>query len=314
MGDRWWDAVLQGEYTEDDAEWDGAKGDGEFGADTRKELGTCVVHGKIVTFCVKLGSRVFQFLENSVAKRGTVVCNDNALYNGCSMTTPSYVQRMRVQFGKRGAARWIGHLDLARTWERSLNRAGVPMAYTQGFNRRPRMQFANALPLGYTSDCELIDLWLRELSEPEQIEAMLNERMAPGIDVHWVKIVPIPQPKLPSLTREAIFRAELVHVPVDKNELKQKIEQFLAADEVIAHKKGGKNKGKPYNMRPLVLDLALDDAADMPTIVMRFVTKEGGQMGRPDQMLKALGYDSLDVRIHRTAIILEESINETEST
>ena len=76
------------------------------------------------------------------------------------------VQRMRMTFTKEGTARYISHLDLARAVERALNRAGLPIAYTQGFNRRPRLSLAAALPLGYTSQAEIADVVLA-LLEPK---------------------------------------------------------------------------------------------------------------------------------------------------
>ena len=51
---------------------------------------------------------------------------------------PRPAQRLRLTFSKDGPARFISHLDLARALERALNRAALPVAYTQGFNRRPR--------------------------------------------------------------------------------------------------------------------------------------------------------------------------------
>jgi radical SAM-linked protein len=72
------------------------------------------------------------------------------------------MQRVRITFTKEGATRYISHLDLARAVERALNRAGLPVAYSQGFNRRPRLSLAAALPLGYTSEAEMADVWLTE--------------------------------------------------------------------------------------------------------------------------------------------------------
>ena len=90
----------------------------------------------------------------------------------------NYVQRLRMTFSKGGAARYTSHLDLARALERALNRAQIPVAYTQGFNRRPRMQMATALPLGYTSEYELADILLLEAMEPEAARVQLMARMA----------------------------------------------------------------------------------------------------------------------------------------
>ncbi len=226
------------------------------------------------------------------------------------MTAPNYVQRLRVTFRKEGAARWIGHLDVARTWERALNRAAIPMAYTQGFNRRPRMQFAIALPLGYTSSCEYVDLWLGEVMQPQQVQTQLMARMAPGIVVSAVRDVPIKQPKLPMLTAEAVFRAELAHTVVDPAELATRVATFNAADELIRSRRGKKKRMKTYDLRPLVLALAVDETAATPTLIMRLVAKEGGMMGRPDELLTALGYDPLDARIHRQQLILDEPLDE----
>ena len=59
------------------------------------------------------------------------------------------VQRLRITFSKLGIARYIGHLDLHRSWERALRRGGVELAYTGGFHPQPRIQLASALPLGH---------------------------------------------------------------------------------------------------------------------------------------------------------------------
>jgi radical SAM-linked protein len=103
---------------------------------------------------------------------------------------PTYVQRLRLTFSKVGPTRFIGHLDLARTLERVLNRANIPVTYTQGFNRRPRMQMAAALPLGFTSECEMVDILLDEQMEPTAVQQQLLAKMAPGIILHKVEEVP----------------------------------------------------------------------------------------------------------------------------
>ena len=56
---------------------------------------------------------------------------------------------------------YTSNLDVAKIWERVLRRADLPILYTQGFNTRPRIQLAMALPLGITSECELLDVALR---------------------------------------------------------------------------------------------------------------------------------------------------------
>ena len=74
-------------------------------------------------------------------------------------------QRLRITFGKSGALTYTSSLDVAKIWERVLRRAGLPIMYTQGFNTRPRIQLAMPLPLGITSECEILDIALREAIE-----------------------------------------------------------------------------------------------------------------------------------------------------
>ena len=45
--------------------------------------------------------------------------------------------KQRVRFAKRGKVRFLSHRDLARVWERALRRAGIRVAYSEGFSPRP---------------------------------------------------------------------------------------------------------------------------------------------------------------------------------
>ena len=76
-------------------------------------------------------------------------------------------QRLRLRFSKGEQLKYISHLDLARAWERAFRRAGLPVAHSQGFNPRPRLQIAAALPVGVTGRAEYLDVWLTEALVPE---------------------------------------------------------------------------------------------------------------------------------------------------
>lgn len=214
------------------------------------------------------------------------------------------IQRIRIKFGKIGPTRFIGHLDLARTWERALNRAKIPMAYTQGFNRRPRMQFASALQLGVTSECEYIDLFLQEVVDADAVKKRLIEKMAPGVVVYSAEVVGLKGKALPTLPTVASFRVELTHVGLDSAELQQRVNTLLAQSEILREKRGRKNKGKQYNLRPLIVDLSIKPESNPAQMTMTLTASEG-KTGRPDELLSALEIDPFDTRIHRTNLILK---------
>jgi radical SAM-linked protein len=219
-----------------------------------------------------------------------------------------YVQRLRLTFRKFGATRYIGHLDLAQTLERALNRAKIPMAYSQGFNRRPKMQMATALPLGYTSDRELIDIWLVEQMEPAELQSQLMARMAPGIDIFQVDDVPLKEPALQTQTISSTYVVTFLD-PVDVSELREKVADLLA-QETITRERGHGRKRKAYDLRPLVLSLEVIEDETAVQIMMDLQLMPS-KTGRPDEVMMELGYDPLDMRIHRSKIFLESDLAET---
>ena len=83
---------------------------------------------------------------------------------------------MRIRFQKVGNLQYISHLDLQRTFNRVLVRAGLPLWYTKGFNPHIKMVFGMPLPIGAESVCEMLDVRIeREMSEAEMLERLNAE-------------------------------------------------------------------------------------------------------------------------------------------
>ena len=66
--------------------------------------------------------------------------------------------KIRIAFSKHGKVRFTSHRDIARIWERALRRSALPVAYSEGFNPRPRLSFGLALSTGHESNGEYIDV------------------------------------------------------------------------------------------------------------------------------------------------------------
>ena len=67
------------------------------------------------------------------------------------------MQRLRIRFCRGEELKFI-YLDIIRLWQRALNRTGVPLAYSEGFNPHPRISLAVPLALGITGEAELMDI------------------------------------------------------------------------------------------------------------------------------------------------------------
>lgn len=210
----------------------------------------------------------------------------------------NYVQRLRMVFAKVGPARFIGHLDLARTLERMLNRAQIPLAYTQGYNPRPRMQLATALPLGFTSECEIADIWLLEQIDPKSALQALAPKSAPGIEIRKLYEVPLKQPALQP--EEGTYLVTLLDLENDET-LKVKVNHLLEAEHLWRER-----RGKEYDLRPLIFNLKILDEDNRSQQLLMQLSLLPGKTGRPDEVLAALDLDPFAARIHRTELVLKE--------
>ncbi len=92
--------------------------------------------------------------------------------------------RLRVEYRKDDRLAYLGHLEVLETVSRCIRRAQLPFSVGNGFARRMRIQFSQALPVGASSDCEYFDLRLGENIGPdaalERLAAATPAALAPS--------------------------------------------------------------------------------------------------------------------------------------
>ena len=205
------------------------------------------------------------------------------------------VQRLRITFGKAGPLKYTSSLDVAKIWERVLRRARLPILYTQGFNTRPRISLAMPLPLGITSECEILDVALREritFSERELSDQLLS--VSPqGLSVEAIDEVDPKASTMQSLIRSGEYRIRFLD-DVAPAVIRQKISELLAHESIILEKVR-KRKRSVMDVRPLIEDLFLDEGDDL---IAHLSVGERGNL-RPDHLVELLGLDDLHHTIHR---------------
>ena len=100
---------------------------------------------------------------------------------------------VRVRFAKYGAVKFIGHLDVLRYFQKAVRRAGLKIAYSQGFHPHQIMSFASPLGVGITSEGEYMDMELTAEYAPQEIVDALNSAMVEGFTVLSARILPEPE-------------------------------------------------------------------------------------------------------------------------
>jgi radical SAM-linked protein len=96
---------------------------------------------------------------------------------------PPTVQRVRLRFAKRGRLRFLSHRDVARSFERAVRRAGVPVAHSHGFSPHPRLSWIGAAPTGTASEAEYVEIGLTRPVDPPELVAALDAALPDGLDV-----------------------------------------------------------------------------------------------------------------------------------
>lgn len=210
-------------------------------------------------------------------------------------------QRVQLYFTKGREIKYISHLDLARTMERALRRAHLPMVYSQGYNPRPRLAFASALPVGVTGREEIMDVWLTPPLEPLAIAQRLVPQLPPGIQLVHVRQADLKTPSLQSLIQWAEYE---VVIHEDVPDLDARISAILQQAE-LPRERIRKGKKRMIDLRPLIAELWRLPDQDL-AIGMR-LSSSPSATGRPDDVLDAMGLRANVCDIERTRLILSDA-------
>jgi radical SAM-linked protein len=169
------------------------------------------------------------------------------------------VQRVRIRYAKRGPLRFTSHRDFARAFERAIHRAGVPIAYSQGFTPHPKVSYASAAPTGVASEAEYLEIGLRERVDVALLARALDAALSSGLDV--LDAVDHPIGSGGSLSDRIDAGSWTVELPgVDVDTARRAVTSFLAAAEVPVERMTKQGR-RTFDARAAVADLRVRCAA-----------------------------------------------------
>ncbi|HET7476064.1 MAG TPA: TIGR03936 family radical SAM-associated protein [Dermatophilaceae bacterium] len=196
------------------------------------------------------------------------------------------VQKLRLQYAKRGRLRFSSSRDFQRALERALRRAGVPMAFSAGFHPHPKISYANAAPTGTASEAEYVEISLVERVDPARLREALDAALPPGLDVvaaveagpgaladrlqasHWSVVFPGMQP---------------AHL--------ERASRLLLAQSRVEVTRVLKNGPRTFDVRAAVLRMSVGAGVpgEMPDCaILDMVVRHTTPAVRPDDVLTAL--------------------------
>lgn len=210
--------------------------------------------------------------------------------------------RIRIRFTKLGKIRWTSHRDIARVWERTIRRVGLPVAYSQGFSPHPKLHFGLALSTGHESDCEFLDIDLDDdaptlaaASDLASLPERLTEVLPVGLEVTAAGEIAGNAMSLQQAVESCEWLIELRSVAPDI--VAPAITAALAADETMLTRQR-KGKDVTDDVRPYLLELAVVGSTDHGTdITAHLATQPRGL--RIGELLAVLGTDGTEGRVRR---------------
>jgi radical SAM-linked protein len=208
--------------------------------------------------------------------------------------------RLRVTFAKLGPLRYTGHLDLHHIWERAARRAEIPLAYSQGFHPQPKISLAAALPLGFSSICEVLDMRLTEELPLDGMKERIQAAVPSGLKILQVESVDEKLPALQTLVEQAEYEIVFTE-PVEGARLSEQVAEMLNTTSLPRER-----RGKSYDLRPLIEQVSLvTDPEGGLRMKMRLIAREGAT-ARPEEILDHLGIVPETVRVERTRLIFKD--------
>ena len=201
----------------------------------------------------------------------------------------AFVIKTRVWFKKLGAAKYISHLDLMRTFTRVFRMSGVPIWYTEGFNPHPFMTFAQPLPVGTEALKEAVDI---KLTEETDLALVLEKIRAVSPDCLPVFDVTAPVYKFADISHA------LYSITVETSAGQSTIREFFR--NPITMEKAANKKKKGSTNRIITTQIPLESIeCDGEFTRIQIITPAGSKENiSPSLVLDALAKECGPLNIH----------------
>jgi len=190
---------------------------------------------------------------------------------------PAFIYRLR--FSRSGSLSFIGHLDLMRTFERSLRRAGFPLLHSQGYNPRPMLVFALPLGVGISTTDDYVDVSLAEARDIMEVMAGLQNALPDGLRILDGWPVPETGGSIMAMVTAARYRLQA-------QQIFPALQRLFLRGEVTVEKRS-KGQLRMLDIRPLMLALEHGEIENENEAIV-LVCAGSHENLRPDLLLQAL--------------------------
>ena len=159
---------------------------------------------------------------------------------------------LRIKYKKENNMKFLSHLELIKTLERAFRRMNFKMAFSQGFNPKPKISYAAPLPVGVETECDYLDV---ELLEKIDLEALLENQkqfLPNGLEFLEAKYRDKSKKMMALITDSAYIIQLITEEKYSKEDIQSKLDAFEAEDKITFEKMTKKNKLKVVDIKPFI--------------------------------------------------------------
>ncbi len=228
---------------------------------------------------------------------------------------PTVRTHVRLRYAKQGRLVALSHLELMHTLLRAVRRAGLPVAFSQGYHPKPRVSFGPALPVGVESVCEYLDLEIIGPADAREAGARLARELPDGLTILAAEPLDPRATSVSEAQRAVHYRAEFPEDSWDEAALKERVEGFLGAEQSVVtraapqkNRARGRNhkvaarKEREIDLKRLVTHLAVEG----PGVVAFSLRADPSGSAKPAEVLAAIFGDG---DVPRGVKVLKEGVS-----
>jgi radical SAM family uncharacterized protein/radical SAM-linked protein len=206
-------------------------------------------------------------------------------------------ERVRIRYAKRAPLTALSHLETMHAMLRALRRAGLPLAWSQGFHPKPKVSLGPALPVGVESEAEMIDVELCGALGADEVARRLGPRLPAGLPLLGVERLDPGAESISAATRAIHYVAAFPAGALGEEALRARVARFEESERCVVTRaappsgKGGRGgqklsagKKKDIDLRHIVTHLAVEG----PGRVAFSLRADPSGSARPSEVLAAV--------------------------
>lgn len=194
--------------------------------------------------------------------------------------------KVRIKFSKHGVMRFIGHLDVMRYFQKVFRRAGIDIAYSNGFSPHQILSFAAPLSVGLESDGEYMDVELYSLKSTEDLVERMNEQMAEGMKVLSAVILPDKSENAMASVAAAGYYIGFRDYFVPDGGWEEAIRAFMAKEHIYVQKQTKKNLVET-DLKPAIYEFRVCSGEEKGCLYLLVNASSSGNI-KPAMVMEAL--------------------------